>query len=38
VGLTPVGRVTIRVLAINHPEAVALRRQLITEGVFPPAK
>ncbi|HKI20105.1 MAG TPA: HNH endonuclease signature motif containing protein [Isosphaeraceae bacterium] len=35
-GLTPFGRVTIRVLAINHPEAVALRRELIAEGVFPP--
>ena len=34
--LTPVGRVTIRVLAINHPDAIKLRRQLITEGVFPP--
>ena len=35
-GLTPFGRVTIRVLAINHPEAVALRRELFAEGVFPP--
>jgi hypothetical protein len=35
--LTPVGRVTIRVLAINHPDAVALRRELLAEGVFPPA-
>jgi hypothetical protein len=35
-GLTPLGRVTIRVLAINHPDAVALRRELIAEGVFPP--
>jgi hypothetical protein len=36
VGLTPVGRATIRVLGINHPEAVKLRRELIAEGVFPP--
>jgi hypothetical protein len=34
-GLTPFGRVTIRVLAINHPEAVALRGEVIAEGVFP---
>jgi hypothetical protein len=36
-GLTPIGRVTIRVLAINHPDVVAFRRELIAEGVFPPA-
>jgi hypothetical protein len=35
-GLTPFGRVTIRVLAINHPDAIAFRRELIAEGVFPP--
>jgi hypothetical protein len=35
-GVTPVGRVTIKVLAINHPDAVAFRRELIGEGVFPP--
>jgi hypothetical protein len=28
--------VTIRVLAINHPDAVKLRQELIAEGVFPP--
>jgi hypothetical protein len=33
--MTPFGHVTIHVLAINHPEAVALRRELIAEGVFP---
>ena len=27
---------TIRVLAVNHPDAVKLRRQLIAERVFPP--
>jgi hypothetical protein len=35
-GLTPIGRVTVRVLAINHPDAIAYRRELIAEGVFPP--
>jgi hypothetical protein len=37
VGLTPVGRTTIAVLALNDPEAVAVREALIEEGVFPPA-
>jgi hypothetical protein len=35
-GLTPIGRVTIRLLAINHPDAMALRRLLILDGTFPP--
>jgi 5-methylcytosine-specific restriction endonuclease McrA len=35
VGLTPVGRVTVNVLAINLDFRVALRRALILEGVFP---
>ena len=35
IGLNPVGRVTIRVLGINHPDALRLRRELIAEGVFP---
>ena len=35
-GLTPTGRATARVLNLNHPDAVALRRSLIEEGVFPP--
>lgn len=34
-GKTPVGRVTIHVLAINRDFRVALRRTLIQEGVFP---
>jgi 5-methylcytosine-specific restriction endonuclease McrA len=34
-GLTPIGRATVRVLGINHPEAVRLRRELIAEGRFP---
>ena len=32
--LTPVGRVTIAVLAINEPEFVDVRRALQGEGVF----
>ncbi|MCE9555992.1 MAG: HNH endonuclease [Planctomycetes bacterium] len=37
VGNTPVGRVTIEVLAINLPYRVALRAVLIEEGIFPPS-
>jgi HNH endonuclease len=33
-GLTPTGRVTVHVLAINRPSRVALRRALIYEGLF----
>ncbi len=36
VGKTPVGRVTIKVLAMNDPDVVRLREFLIREGVFPP--
>jgi hypothetical protein len=36
VGKTAVGRTTIRVLNMNHPEAVGLRRLLIEAGLFPP--
>jgi HNH endonuclease len=37
VGKTPVGRVTIEVLAINLPYRIALRAALIEEGImFPP--
>ncbi len=36
VGLTPIGRATIAVLGINFPSAVALREELIAEGLFPP--
>lgn len=35
-GVTPVGRVTVHVLAINRDYRVSLRRALIQEGVFPP--
>lgn len=35
-GRTPIGRVTVEVLNINAPIRVALRAQLIAEGVFPP--
>ncbi len=34
VGLTPIGRVTVHVLAINFDYRVALRRALIEEGLF----
>lgn len=36
-GLTPIGRVTILVLAINDPLRVAFRQSLIDEGLFPPS-
>ncbi len=35
VGRTPVGRATISVLAINHPDYVGVREELIEEGLFP---
>jgi hypothetical protein len=35
VGRTPIGRVTVYVLAMNDPVRVALRQELIEEGVFP---
>ena len=35
-GRTPIGRVTVRVLALNDPVRVQLRAQLLAEGVFPP--
>ena len=35
-GRTPAGRATISVLAINDPQAVEVREELIEEGVFPP--
>jgi hypothetical protein len=34
-GHTPVGRVTMEVLAINLPHRVELRAALVEEGVFP---
>lgn len=36
VGRTAVGRTTVAVLEINHPERVQVREALIDEGVFPP--
>lgn len=38
VGRTRSGRATIAVLEMNHPDAVAVRRALIEEGVFPRAR
>lgn len=34
-GRTPVGRITIQVLAINDLDFLAVREPLIVEGVFP---
>ncbi len=34
-GRTPIGRATVAVLEVNHPDAVAVRQALIEEGVFP---
>ena len=36
-GRTPVGRATVNLLAVNHPDYVLLREALIDEGTFPPA-
>jgi hypothetical protein len=36
VGRTPVGRVTVAVLDLNHPDLFAVRVALIEEGRFPP--
>jgi hypothetical protein len=36
IGLTAIGRTTIRVLAINDPLRAKLRGVLINEGCFPP--
>lgn len=35
IGKTPIGRVTVNILAINDPGMMELRRELIREGVFP---
>ncbi len=37
IGLTRTGRATIAVLDMNHRERVRLRRELMVQGVFPPA-
>jgi hypothetical protein len=36
VGRTAIGRTTIAVLAINHPDAVTIREALAEEGLFSP--
>jgi hypothetical protein len=36
VGRTAVGRATVMLLAVNHPDYVLLRESLIAEGTFPP--
>ncbi|QDU61398.1 HNH endonuclease [Planctomycetes bacterium Pan216] len=35
-GKTDVGRATVSLLAMNHPDIVLLRELLIEEGTFPP--
>ena len=35
VGMTPTGRATIRALRLNRSDAVAVRRLLMEEGVYP---
>jgi hypothetical protein len=35
VGLTPIGRATIAVLAMNHPRSLVIREELIEAGLFP---
>ncbi len=35
VGRTPIGRATVALLCINHPDYVLLREELIDEGLFP---
>ena len=37
-GVTPIGRATVRVLAINEAAAVELRRTLIDGGEFHPRR
>ena len=37
VGRTPIGRVTVQVLAMNDPLRVALREELMAEGLVAPA-
>lgn len=36
VGRTPIGRVTVHVLAVNHPIRVVLRQTLLDEGSWQP--
>jgi hypothetical protein len=35
-GLTEIGRTTLEVLNMNHPEDLAIRQELIANGDFPP--
>ncbi len=34
-GRTPIGRATVMLLAVNHPDYALLRESLIDEGTFP---
>jgi hypothetical protein len=35
IGVTPVGRATIEVLAMNHPDRIRLRKALLKNGDWP---
>jgi hypothetical protein len=37
-GRSPIGRVTVAVLAMNDDELVRVRQALIAEGLFPPSR
>ncbi|HXV62544.1 MAG TPA: HNH endonuclease signature motif containing protein [Vicinamibacteria bacterium] len=37
VGRTGIGRATVKLLAVNHPDYVHLRESLMVEGTFPPS-
>jgi HNH endonuclease len=36
IGRTAVGRTTVEVLAMNHPDVIEVREELIEERLFPP--
>ncbi len=35
IGCTPIGRATVAVLQMNHPDRIDVRQALIREGIFP---
>ena len=37
-GRTPIGRATVKLLVVNHPDYVLLRESLVEEGTFPPSR
>ena len=38
IGKTAVGRTTIAVLAMNHPDVIEVRLELMEEGILPPSR